>query len=65
MSEILFAEDDADIRKSLRALITRQGQLVSRAATEDDSVYRLYYDCKFFSCDINTKIGVLCPYCVI
>ena len=32
------------IRKSLRALISRQGQLVSRAATEDDSVYRLYYD---------------------
>ena len=36
--------DDADIRKSLRALISRQGRLVSRAATEDDSVYRLYYD---------------------
>ncbi len=36
--------DDAAIRKSLRALISRQGQLVSRAATEDDSVYRLYYD---------------------
>ena len=36
--------DDASIRKSLRALISRQGQLVSRAATEDDSVYRLYYD---------------------
>ena len=36
--------DDAAIRKSLRALISRQGQLVSRAATEDDSVYCLYYD---------------------
>ena len=36
--------DDAAIRKSLRALISRHGQLVSRAATEDDSVYRLYYD---------------------
>ena len=36
--------DDAAIRKSLRTLISRQGQLVSRAATEDDSVYRLYYD---------------------
>ena len=36
--------DDADIRKSLRAIISRQGRLVSRAATEDDSVYRLYYD---------------------
>ena len=36
--------DNAAIRKSLRALISRQGQLVSKAATEDDSVYRLYYD---------------------
>ena len=36
--------DDAAIRKSLRTLISRQGQLVSKAATEDDSVYRLYYD---------------------
>ena len=36
--------DDAAIRKSLRALLQRQGQLVSRAATEEDSVYRLYYD---------------------
>ena len=36
--------DDAAIRKSLRALLRRQGQLVSRAATEEDSVYRLYYD---------------------
>ena len=36
--------DDAAIRKSLRALISRHGQLVSRAATADDSVYRLYYD---------------------
>ena len=38
------AAHDAAIRKSLRALISRQGQLVSKAATEDDSVYRLYYD---------------------
>ena len=36
--------DDADIRKSLRALIFRQGRLESRAAAEEDSVYRLYYD---------------------
>ena len=45
-SEIIAEQisDDAAIRKSLRALISRQGQLVSRAATEDDSVYRLYYD---------------------
>ena len=41
--------DDAAIRKSLRALISRQGQLVSRAATEDDSVYRLYYDLRSLS----------------
>ena len=36
--------DDAAIRKSLRGLFQRQGKLVSRAATEEDSVYRLYYD---------------------
>ena len=32
------------IRKALRDLLSRQGQLVSCAATEEDSVYRLYYD---------------------
>ena len=36
--------DDAAIRKSLRALLMRQGRLVSCAAMEEDSVYRLYYD---------------------
>ena len=36
--------DDAVIRKALRDLLDRQGQLVSCAATEEDSVYRLYYD---------------------
>ena len=36
--------DDAVIRKALRDLLGRQGQLVSCAATEEDSVYRLYYD---------------------
>ena len=36
--------DDAALRKSLRALLMRQGRLVSCAATEEDSVYRLYYD---------------------
>ena len=36
--------DDAAIRKSLRALLMRQGRLVSCATTEEDSVYRLYYD---------------------
>ena len=32
------------IRKALRDLLGRQGQLVSCAAAEEDSVYRLYYD---------------------
>ena len=36
--------DDAVIRKALRDLLVRQGQLVSCAAAEADSVYRLYYD---------------------
>ena len=36
--------DDADIRKALRGLLMRQGRLRSLAATEEDSVYRLYYD---------------------
>ena len=36
--------DDAALRKSLRELLQRWGQLVSKAATEEDSVYRLYYD---------------------
>ena len=36
--------DDAAIRKSLRELVLKRGQLVSKAATEKDTVYRLYYD---------------------
>lgn len=36
--------DDAVIRKALRDLLVRQGQLVSCAVAEEDSVYRLYYD---------------------
>ncbi len=36
--------DDAAVRADLRALFRRQGTLVSKAATEEDSVYRLYYD---------------------
>ena len=38
--------DDAEIRKKLRSFIESSAYLVSRAATEDDSVYRLYYDFK-------------------
>ena len=36
--------DDADVRKALRGLLNRQGRLACCAATEEDSVYRLYYD---------------------
>ena len=36
--------DDADLRKTLRALLQRSGVLRCAAATEDDSVYRMYYD---------------------
>ena len=36
--------DDADLRKALRGLLSRQGHLRSVAAKEEDSVYRLYYD---------------------
>lgn len=36
--------DDAAIRARLRGLYERQGVLVSKAATEEDTVYRLYYD---------------------
>ena len=38
--------DDAEIRKKLRGFIESSAYLVSRASTEDDSVYRLYYDFK-------------------
>ncbi len=36
--------DDAEIRRALKDLIFKKGFLVSKAATEEDSVYRLYYD---------------------
>ena len=36
--------DDAEIRKILRAFIEAGGRLESRAATEEDTVYRLYYE---------------------
>ena len=38
--------DDAQIRASLRALVRRIGVLTGRAAKDEDSVYRLYYDYK-------------------
>ena len=36
--------DNADIRRLLKELINKRGQLSSKATTEDDSVYRMYYD---------------------
>ncbi|MBE6996016.1 MAG: RNA-binding transcriptional accessory protein [Ruminococcaceae bacterium] len=36
--------DDAELRKKLREVLARNGRLVSTAATEEDTVYRLYYD---------------------
>ncbi len=36
--------DDAEVRKVLRQLIAVQGQMLSQAVKEEDSVYRLYYD---------------------
>ncbi len=39
-----WISDDAAVRKKLRELLLREGQLHSAAATEEDSVYRLYYD---------------------
>ena len=36
--------DDADIRKVLREMISREGVLVTKAPKEEDSVYSMYYD---------------------
>jgi uncharacterized protein len=36
--------DDAECRKLLRALMFREGRLVSKAAKEEKSVYEMYYD---------------------
>ncbi len=36
--------DDADLRKLLRELLAKNGLLHSAAATDEDTVYRLYYD---------------------
>ena len=45
-SDIIAEEisDDAALRKTLRGLIQREGKLSTHDATEEDSVYRLYYD---------------------
>ena len=39
-----WISDDAAIRRSLRERLEKRGTLRSLAATEEDSVYRLYYD---------------------
>ena len=39
-----WISDDADLRKRLRGLIHREGRLVSAANTQEDTVYRLYYE---------------------
>ena len=39
-----WISDDAAIRGSLREMLKKRGTLRSLAATEEDSVYRLYYD---------------------
>jgi uncharacterized protein len=36
--------DDAELRRSLRAMLQTRGRLESKAAKSEDSVYRLYYD---------------------
>ena len=39
-----WISDDAAVRKALRELFEKRGTLRSLAATEEDAVYRLYYD---------------------
>ena len=39
-----WISDDAQLRKTLRRLLREKAMLRSRAATEEDSVYSLYYD---------------------
>ena len=42
-----IVSDDAEIRKMLKAAIWEFGSIISRAAKEEDSVYRNYYDAAF------------------
>ncbi|MBO5743718.1 MAG: RNA-binding transcriptional accessory protein, partial [Clostridia bacterium] len=39
-----MVSDDADYRKEIRALTFKMGILKSKASTEEDSVYAMYYD---------------------
>lgn len=36
--------DNADFRKAIKNMMIKSGEIYSKASTEDDSVYRLYYD---------------------
>lgn len=36
--------DNADFRKDIRRMTVNDGLIISKASTEEDSVYRLYYD---------------------
>lgn len=36
--------DDAHVRTRLRSLIEQKGEIVTKAAKQEDSVYRMYYD---------------------
>src|SRR5699024_10826864 len=36
--------DDAGVRKMLRGYLMNQGVLATQGTTQEDSVYRLYYD---------------------
>lgn len=36
--------DDAAIRKTLRSMMMKQAAITTKAATEEDSVYRMYYE---------------------
>jgi len=42
-----IVSDDAEIRKMLKAAIWEFGSIISRAAKEEDSVYRNYYEAAF------------------
>ena len=46
--------DDAEVRARLRRLIQKEGQIQTRAAKEEDSVYRMYYD---YSEPVRTMAG--------
>lgn len=42
VAEVL--SDDAELRRRLKAILRANGLVVSKASTEEDTVYRLYYD---------------------